>query len=316
MHSADRPVLSLTDLKAHDPTAPVHRKERRFLCPLPVCAGHQRGASHRSLVVNVESGAWLCHRCLAAGLLREYWKSRKERARYQLRRAFDVPCAPAMPAEAPRLGSSPVQPSWRDIWNNSEPVLLTPAAAYLHKRGIPVQLATAASVRFMGSFYGRPAVIFPVCDRFGAVVAILGRYVDGGTTPKGRAAGPRSCGVFTTMSALAAEPIVITEAPIDALSLAVVGIPAIALGGTSGPEWLPTVCAFRTVALALDADDAGEAACARWAHMGRAMGARMTRWRPAGGKDWNEVLVRLGAERLGLALRAAQLGATGADEQL
>ncbi len=62
-------IRSLEDLERHDPSSPRSGAcERRFLCPLPPCADHQQ-ASHRSLSVNVSSGAWYCHRCRAGGVL-------------------------------------------------------------------------------------------------------------------------------------------------------------------------------------------------------------------------------------------------------
>ena len=92
--------------------------------------------------------------------------------------------------------------------------------------------------------------------------------------------------------------LVITEAPIDALSLAVAGVPAIALGGTSWPDWLPSACALRPVVLALDADKAGDDGCTRLTGALQAYGATIERWRPSGGKDWNDLLTSLGADRL------------------
>ncbi len=56
----DRPILTLADLEAFDPRAPARGKERRFCCPLPACQGKRLDGTHRSLSVNVESGAWHC----------------------------------------------------------------------------------------------------------------------------------------------------------------------------------------------------------------------------------------------------------------
>jgi DNA primase len=92
--------------------------------------------------------------------------------------------------------------------------------------------------------------------------------------------------------------LVVTEAPLDALSLAAVGVPALALCGTHAPAWLPLVAAFRRVALAFDADGAGDQAAALLGPLLRSFGARPERWRPEGGKDWNELLTRQGSQRL------------------
>lgn len=292
----DRPILTLADLEAHDPNAPSGQTERRFLCPLPPCAGHQRRADHRSLAVNVASGAWVCHRCTAAGKLRERWSQPRDRAQQQLRRAFSVHQPPAKP-EAPVSGST-----WPMLWLDSIPLAGSPGADYLAERGIVGEIGSAAHLRYARDFYGRPAVLFPVCDRAAStMVAVIGRYIDGRTDPKGRAAGPKSAGVFWTPGALTSEQLVITEAPIDALSLGVAGVPAIALGGTSAPDWLPMLAALRSVVIALDADDAGDAAAQRLAVTLAPLCSRIERWRPDG-KDWNATLLTYGADALRDAL--------------
>jgi len=80
---------------------------------------------------------------------------------------------------------------------------------------------------------------------------------------------------------------VLIEAPIDALSLAVCGVPAVALCGCEGlPDWLRMRCAFQTVIAAFDADDPGDEA------------TRVLRLRPVGAKDWNAALLSRGADDL------------------
>lgn len=105
--------------------------------------------------------------------------------------------------------------------------------------------------------------MFPVYDRVGDLVAIQGRVI--GTEeygPKVLARGDLIAGVFfrSSQDALAQSLVVIVEAPIDALSLAAAGVPAIALCGTAIPRWLPSSVAFRRVVLAFDADKAGDEA--------------------------------------------------------
>lgn len=98
--------------------------------------------------------------------------------------------------------------------------------------------------------------------------------------------------------------LIVAEAPLDALSLAEAGYPAVALCGTDEPAWLHRICAFRRVLLAFDADEAGDRAGERLAPLLSSFGAKCERLRPEGGKDWNEVL-QAGREALGdwLALR-------------
>ena len=58
-------------------------------------------------------------------------------------------------------------------------------------------------MRYAASWCGRPAVVFPLRDRAGAVVAADGRYVDDGDRPKARTGGEKRLGVFATPGALA-----------------------------------------------------------------------------------------------------------------
>ena len=65
-------VLSMAALEQNDPESPHRQPERRFLCPLPACSGHQNRRD-RKLYVNVTSGKWKCHRCGEGGKLAEFW---------------------------------------------------------------------------------------------------------------------------------------------------------------------------------------------------------------------------------------------------
>ena len=275
----DRPVLTLADLEDFDRYAPTGGTERRYCCPL--CGADKPvDASHRSLSLRVDTGAWHCHRCNAGGMLREHWQPGAGRERAALRRVFEV-----TPAPAPKTADT----GWRAVWDAAQPIADTPGAAYLAQRGIPVAIAEAAGVRY-GDCYGRPAVLCPIADQAGQIVAFNGRHTDAGT-PKAHSGGPKSAGVFATSGALTVERLVLTEAPIDALSLAVCGVPAVALCGTSWPEWLPVHCVLRPVALAFDADDAGDTATEKLRPVLTSLGATVERWRPDGGKDWNDALL-------------------------
>jgi len=282
------PALSLAELETFDPTAPVRARERRFCCPRPGCDGKPKDAEHRSLAANVETGAWQCHRCQEKGLLLE-WREKHPRAnrreweRSSLRRTFAVPAAPVVPA-VDEEGLVRRLQGLTDLRG-------TAGESYVQSRGIPLDLASTAQVRFSPSWWGRPAVLFPIRDPAGKLVATQGRYVDGRTDLKTRTAGPAGAGVFATPDALRAELVAITEAPLDALSLWVCcGIPAIATLGCNLPSWLPRVLAFKRVLVGTDADAAGDEAFAKWApHLG-SLGAKVDRLRPVEHKDWNEWL--------------------------
>lgn len=99
------------------------------------------------------------------------------------------------------------------------------------------------------------------------------------------------------------SPVIITEAPIDAL--AACGFPSLALCGKSGwPSWLPVKCAFKNVVIAFDADDAGEEGAAKLAPVLESLGAKVRRLVPEDRpedekvKDWNQMLEGWGRERL------------------
>ncbi len=304
--SRDRPVLTRADLEAHDPRAADHGEERRYLCPLPACAGHQIGARHRSLALNVASGLWTCHRCGAGGRLREHWPSEPSRRRRSVaRRSLVLTSARASSRPSAESGADTTAVARvRALYDAGLPLPDTRGAEYLAARGIDAGAAAGAGVRFLADFFGRPAVVFPLADRAGAPVAVNGRYVDGRTDPKARTAGRKALGAFATARAWESEPLAICEAPIDALTLAVCGVPAVALCGTSGPAWLAAACAFRRVALALDADAAGDAAATNLTTVLRSLGARVERWRPIGAKDWNAILAEHGLPALRAALCA------------
>ncbi len=276
-----------------------HGRERRFPCPF--CgAGKKPDASHRSLSANTETGLWRCHRCGSQGLLREFRTAssggaapRQDRRRAALRQATALP--------------SPSAPPSAEVWDRSLSVggrwfqsfALTSltggytdprAAIYLRGRGLDPELAEAAGVRFCPDWFGRLALTFPLYDGEGRLTAAQGRYLDGRENPKTRSVGEIGRGVFATSGAWEAPAVVLTEAPLDALSLAACGLPALSLCGKDVRPWLLPKLAFRRVVLALDADAAGDAAAAAWGADLSRFGASVSRLRPEGGKDWNEVL--------------------------
>jgi DNA primase len=147
--------------------------------------------------------------------------------------------------------------------------------------------------------------VFPVKDRIGDVVAIQGRAIGPDERgPKVLTRGELGAGVFRTNDGALGEPLVtLVEAPIDALTLQVAGVSTVAVCGTNVPNWLPEALAFRRIALAFDADAAGDTASTKAASEFRAMGCHVERCRP-NGKDWNQVLMEFGIEALTRELQA------------
>jgi hypothetical protein len=290
------PGLSLAELEAADPRPSGRGDERRFCCPLPACADKPRDRAHQSLGANVATGLWLCHRCGARGKLTERQEPRPWRAarRRRAREAFAL-------APAPAPGRAASAPGLDSMLAACVPVAGKPGEAYLFGRGIGLDRATAAGVLFAQNWYGRPAVVFPLRDRAGRLVAASGRYLDR-RPPKTRVAGDRQLGVFATPGAWAAPPdplagpgaLVLVEGPCDALALAECDAPAVALVGTAAPAWLPQAAAFRRVVVALDADAAGDAASAVLLRDLAPFARSAERLRPPGGpagKDWNDALL-------------------------
>jgi hypothetical protein len=179
----------------------------------------------------------------------------------------------------------------------------TPGAAYLEGRGIPADLATAAGVLFANSWGKdiRGAVVFSVFGVTGDPIAAQGRAIEGSGK---QTRGPLKLGIFYTPGALDADTVAICEAPIDALSLAAAGLPSIAMCGCSGiPAWLSSRLSTaarpgysRTVYTATDADEAGDEAALKLADLLTL--CTVKRLRPAGAKDWNELLTTHGLDEL------------------
>jgi|GEM_PF-959958 len=172
------------------------------------------------------------------------------------------------------------------------PLRGTPGAAYVERRGIPLEIAEAAGVRFDPDFGGRPAVLVPMLDAGGALASLHGRYLH---TARGEnkmlTIGPGG-GAVSVRGGWRAEPLIVVEGLFDALSLAACGWASVATVGRWAP-WLPEVSAGRTAWLAFDAGRPGDATAAHYA--GRLPGAEARRLPPPPGcKDWSTALVKRG----------------------
>ena len=308
--------LSLADLERFDPRAPDGgRRERRFCCP---DCGTEKPVDqkHRSLAVNTATGLFTCHRCQAEGKLSEWFEDRPtetkaQRARAQAVAAFTGRRSTATSAKAPAPAPTKADEGgfdWRAAWATADEIAQSTAGTeYLSGRGIPAGLAQACEVKFSARWYGRPGVLFGVRDRAGDLVAVQGRLIDG-AGPKALTAGPKSDGVFSTLDALDSPVCAIVEGPVDALALAAVGLPAVALLGTNAPAWLAKALHSKHVLLATDADPSGDDCAGRLVK--EISTKRVLRLRPRGAKDWAEILSELGRDRLAVALRGFALDPT------
>jgi len=348
---ADHPALSLAELESHDPNPAGHGAERRFLCPFPACADHQR-REHKNLAANIETGLWECWRCGASGKLTEKWERRQPRERMmrlgpfeKARRAMGLTGTardaahhrqPGMvthvaSAHLPAATNTDKQndnlderahdtvPTWGRRWDHAVRVAGTPGESYLASRGIPIDIATLAGVRYLERWehWSRDErdnwrlegtsqrVIFPILAKTGELIGIQGRKIaDGEHGEKMLTNGRGGIFVAGTTWPVEVERVAIVEAPIDALSLAAIGIAALATQGTSWPDWLPLSLAFKKVLLAHDNDEpnadgqrAGDLAAASLVPALRSYGAEPKRYPPLS-KDWNQDLQDLGLEHL------------------
>jgi len=309
-------ALSLADLER---TGRVwgSGRERRALCPF--CGDeHGRDRAHACLAVNVDTGAWTCHRCERAGLLDERKTARADddplRPRRRAPRRSAPPPAPREPTGAELAEAAEKRETLRRLWTAALPIDAPGAAAgvaYLEGRGLPLQVAAAARVRFSRDWYGRPAVVFAVQDGR-RLVAAEGRYTDGGADPKGRTAGPKSSGVFVALpGALDADGVTLCEGPLTALAVAACGYPAVALCSHVVRPWLVRRLALRAVFVALDWYETGREkdgadACRDLA----ALGATPYRLAPPDGAgDWADYLQGVGMPAMRAALDGAICGA-------
>ncbi|RYX80637.1 hypothetical protein EON83_27815 [bacterium] len=273
------PLLTLEALDSYSKGRGA-RRERIYQCPF--CGGTEK-AFH----VNVETGAFNCKRssCGVKGCLREFWKESTQvtfqgrgKARGRIPSAFRLsPEATFQPTEGG---------NWRELWRKSFDLNTPegkPGRDYLAGRGIVVEVAQRAGVRFSRNwapsadgdkYTGGAAVLFPLTNRAGELVAVGSRYLNPWTSPEGdtikaRVGGDKQEGIFRAPVADGLDPLqekqpVLVEGPIDALALASCGVPTIAANGVSFPEWFAPAMSFKSPFLAPDGDEGGAKAMKSW----------------------------------------------------
>nr|HQU85982.1 toprim domain-containing protein [Pyrinomonadaceae bacterium] len=308
--------LSLSELENFDSRSSMRGKERRFCCPR--CGSAKpKDAAHRSLTVNTENGAFYCHRCQTKGRLREFWEERpqipkKARARQKLISHFSIE---TVDYKKEKTADEAVKEE-----NLAEKMLEfqknfagSAAEKYLESRGISAEIAIQSGCGFAPKWEhwekdsekwklkgSDERVIFPVYDRQEKLVAMHSRAIGENHFNSSKITkGNKSEGIFATRKDIfSAKIAAICEAPIDALALEMCGIPAVAMIGTSVPDWLALKFSFKQVLIATDADLAGDKAAFNLQNRLASRGAKFYRLRPRTAKDWAEVLENIGAEKL------------------
>lgn len=321
---SERPILSRADLEAFDVPKGAGA-EKRSRCPF---CRDKEDAFH----VNYETGTFNCKRasCGATGQLSDFWRSSKdtallskrERAQFGLSRAFGGPLrAPEFHATLPALNAPDDEPArtgnWHDLWENAVAIDEAGAqkgAAYLCGRGITVEVAHTAGVRFCFDWAPSPegkiyragaAVLFPSTNEQGEVVAVNGRYLAPWTSPDGkqtkaRTGGDAKQGVFLAPARMGAQwvspfdrrldAVILVEGQADALSLAECGFPALAVGGVNLAPWLHRRAGMRRVVIGIDADAGGDKYAPKWEAYLSNYRSECVRLEPENAKDWNEML--------------------------
>jgi len=299
--------LSLEDLRRFDSHPNTRGKNHRYNCPL--C---NDGKTDKPLALESAHGWWKCNRCHASGLLTEHHTKKADKNRPPHRMTGSI-----APKTAKETAITPAKTSVETAVNPEEvakydqlltrcaPIKGTPAEAYLRGRGvtmIPEQLVYHPNPLGLGSSVG-----FPLIGKDKVHAGFMFRAIEKKEfrirkNPRYQASGQ----VFVTLDALNAPRIAIVEAPIDALSLATCGIPAIATIGTSFPDWLTKeIGPNKVIYFGYDNDDAGEKGVKAVdpKKLGEVGIKEASRIRPPKGcKDWNDALQELGTERLARAL--------------
>lgn len=200
------------------------------------------------------------------------------------------------PSRMPGTGATPAELLVRAV-----PLAETPGQAYVERRGVPVQVADTAGVRFEEDFGGRAAVIVALRDRSDNLASVHGRYL---SVVRGQdkmlTVGPGN-GMIAVLGGWKMEPLILVEGLFDALSLATCGVACLATIGRWA-QWLPEITAGRLVWLAFDASRPGEADAVRFAGLLRDAEVRRLPPPPLC-KDWNTALVKCGRVALTRWLR-------------
>ncbi len=196
----------------------------------------------------------------------------------------DLPCMPDS-------GLTPGQ-----LLAGSQALVHSAGQSYVEYRGIPLQLAAAAGVRFAENFGGRPAVIIGLYDDNDRLTSVHGRYINTLRGQNKMLTIGTGNGMISVLNGLPTEPLIVVEGLFDALSLALCGWSCVAHIGRWA-SWLPSVAEGREVWLAFDASKPAERDVIRYTEYLK--GAKIRRVLPPPQcKDWNTALKKRGTGAL------------------
>ena len=156
------------------------------------------------------------------------------------------------------------------------------------------ELVRVGMLRRDGSEHFAGCIVVPLFDEAGHVAGFYGRRIEAGATPAHLyLPGPHQGLVNRAVAKAYRDSLVLTEAVLDALSLAVVGvqnaIPCYGVNGfTEEHEKLFRDERVQEVVIAFDADEAGRKGAATLKERLVALGMKVLVIEPNKGKDWND----------------------------
>ena len=201
--------------------------------------------------------------------------------------------------DPPRLPGTALGPA--ECLDRAQPLAGSDGQAYVERRGIPLDIAAAAGVRFCPDWAGRPAVLIALRDRDGEIASVHGRYLHNVRGQDKMLTIGAGGGAISVLGGWRSDPLIVVEGLFDALSLAVCGHAAVATIGRDVP-WLAAIAAGRAVHIGFDGTRPGEREAARLA--AALVGARVHRLPPPPRcKDWNTALVKRGPAAVAKWLR-------------
>ncbi|MHB9132617.1 MAG: CHC2 zinc finger domain-containing protein [Armatimonadota bacterium] len=289
----------------------LHQRGRSWwgCCPL-----HQENTPSLQVSPDNGAGVWHCFGCGAGGDVISFVQKHYRVGFAEALRILGghEPSSPLPPTRVP-IKQLDTRPSdyWRQQLIGLQSLAGSPGAEYLQCRGIDLEYAFHSEVLYHPLWYGHaPAVLFPIRNKSGELIAAEGRYfyevvIHMGDKPiKKQTAGPKSQGVFSTPGAFAQPFVFLTEGPIDALTLAMCGIPTVATCSASNcVAWLLEVCTGKDVIIGFDPDSGGEAGTRQQREKLFLPAGIQPRWITPPCGDWNDFLLTYGREALTQRLR-------------
>jgi hypothetical protein len=190
-----------------------------------------------------------------------------------------------------------------DLLARAVPLAGTLGQAYVERRGIGVEEAHEAGVRFAVDFGARAAVIIGLVDAEDRLVSVHGRHLEHGRGENKMQTIGRGGGLINVRGGWRSEPMILVEGLFDALSLGVCGIACSATIGRWAP-WLAEAASGRTLWLGFDQARSGDEEAAFFE---RALpGAACKRLKPPSRcKDWSTALAKRGRAEIARWVRAS-----------